>query len=427
MNTFIQLIIKLFLRLIGQGDQKTSPPAKQQAPTAAVKPTPPPKPVAQEPVIPEPVEEEPPQPTTAETGPLAPGHGLQFNEIFDDATSGKLKAVLVSDGDAEGKFRFYKKGSWEGLYTGGQRPIGDFIQAEGDLLSELEMTQSSQNLLKAVSENEGKLEAINAYDGAFLSFGIFQWTLGTRDHAGELPALMKKLKGTYPETFEQYLGRYGLDIGEKTNSMTGYLTLQGELINTRALKQQFRSREWVYRFWRAGGDRKVQAIEVEHALSRLKSFYWRYKVHGFTLNNIITSEYGVALLLDNHVNLPGLVRRALRAAMNETGLTDPTNWGSEEERKVLNAYVQHRATKVEGVGPMYDAINRAKRTEKYVKENVISDERGTFRYSHTRSRGVGNYIPEPQGFDPSDYPDLETDMEGRDIEFLGGAGTPETD
>lgn len=420
MNTFIQLIIKFFLRLMGQGEKKASSPADQQKPTAAPKPSPQPEPLAEDPVVPEPPLAEPPEPKPAETGPMAPAHGLQFNEIFDDEASARLKAILISDGEKEGEFRFYKRGSWEGWYTGGQRPIGDFIRAEGDLLGELDMTKSSQNLLQAVSENEGKLEAINAYDGAFLSFGIFQWTLGTRDNVGELPALMKKIKNTYPDTFQQYFGRYGVDVAEETNSMTGYLTLNGELINTQALKDQFRSREWVYRFWRAGGDRKVQAIEVEHALSRLKSFYWRYKVNGFSLNQIITSEYGVALLLDNHVNLPGLVRRALQAAMEETGLTDPTNWGSDEERKVLEAYVQHRATKVDGVGPMYDAINRAKRTANYVGENIISDERGTFRYSHTRSRGVGNYIPEPQGFDPADYPDLELDTEGRDMGFLAG-------
>ncbi|MCB0632506.1 MAG: hypothetical protein KDD15_22360, partial [Lewinella sp.] len=277
---------------------------------------------------------------------------------------------------------------------------------------------SSQNLLQAVSENEGKLEAINAYDGAFLSFGIFQWTLGVRDTVGELPALLKKLKETYPDTFQLYFGRYGVDIADQTNALAGYLTLNGELINTRALKEQFRSREWVYRFWRAGRDPKVQAMEVEHALSRLKSFYWKYKVHGFTLNNIITSEYGVALLLDNHVNLPGLVGRALRKAMDQTGLTDPTNWDTAEERRVLNAYIEHRATTIDGIGPMYDAKGRAKRTAAYVTDNIISDERGTFRYSHTASRGLGNYIPEPQGFDPNDYPDMELDTEGRDMEFL---------
>lgn len=434
MNAFIQTIIKFFLRLfqgkkhkpsgsagkpvsgagggskpISTGSVSGSKPTNTGGSADDSKPVPEPPP---------PVDTPEPSPS----GPLAPDAGLTYEETFEEDGQGKrkLKSIRITDGQVSASFsrNYNNKRGWEGWYTGGQRPIGDFIRAESDLLKDLKMTGSSQNLLQAVSENEGKLEAINAYDGAFLSFGIFQWTLGTGDRVGELPALMKKIKATYPDTFLQYFGRYGLDVDEKTNSQTGYLRLNDALINTRALKEQFRSRDWVYRFWRAGGDPKVQAMEVEHALSRLKTFYWNYKAHGFTLNKIITSEYGVALLLDNHVNLPGLVRRALEAAMNETGLKDPGVWGTEEERKVLEAYIRHRATRVNGVGPMYDAINRAKRTANYLKDEVISDERGSFQYSHTRSRGEPlNYVPEPRGYDPADFPDLEPDLEGRDMEF----------
>lgn len=419
MNTFFQLIIKFFLRLFGQGNSNNSKPGTS-IPTPGPKPTSPTELAEEAPKPTKPVDGTPVQPTPAEAGPLMPAHGLQFNELFDDAepSANKLNAILISDGEMEGKFKYYQNRKWAGWYTAGERPIGNFIRAEGELLRELNMTSSSQNLLQAVSDNEGNLEAINAYDGAFLSFGIFQWTLGTGDRVGELPALLKKIKESYPDTFQRYFGRYGLAIHPDTNKLTGYLTLNGEAINTRALKDQFRSREWVYRFWRAGLDPKVQAIEVEHALSRLKAFYWSYKVHGFSLNQIITSEYGVALLLDNHVNLPILVKKALQAAMNETGLKDPTNWDTPEERRVLEAYIRHRGATIDGYGPMYDAKKRAERTARYLKEKVISDERGSFQYSQTRSRSLENHVPQPQGFDPADYPELEPDTEGRDLEFL---------
>lgn len=422
MNAFLQTIIKLFLRLFNAGRSDKSGQPNTSPPSTSPMPKPQPKPIAEQPPAseePAPPTPEPEPPTPEQSGPISPDHGLQFNEVAREDGSGPAY-ILISDGEVEGKFRYYKKGSWAGWYTGGKSPIKDFIQAEGELLRELKMTRSSQNLLQAVSENEGKLEAINAYDGAFLSFGIFQWTLGVRDTVGELPALLNKLRDTYPDTFYQYFGRFGLGLAEQTNALTGYLTYNGQLVKDRAVKEQFRSKAWVYRFWRAGQDRLVQAIEVEHALSRLKAFYWRYKVHGHTLNKIVTSEYGVALLLDNHVNLPGLVKRAIKAAMDQAGLNDPTNWGTDEERRILEAYVAHRATKVDGVGPMYDAKGRAKRTAAYVGNSIISDERGTFRYSHTTSRSLENHIPEPDGFNPADYPDLELDLEGRDLEFLSG-------
>ena len=443
MNAFIQFFLKLFKGLLPANQRETTvsagpkPVAKSQ-PTP--KPAPRPQPTATPPApapIPTsfdtptapppapPATPAPPAPTPAEpaaSGPAAADQGLQMEKIFKDAAQQRLKAIKVTDGTEEGTFNWFasSRNSWKGWYTSGRREIKDFVRNEPALLNELNMTQSGQNLLQAVSDNEGKLEAINAYDGAFLSFGIFQWTLGTRDNAGELPALLKKIKAAYPAAFAQLYGRYGLGVSSDTNAITGFLTLDGELVNTRARKEQFRDAEWVYRFWRAGLNREVQAVELDHGLSRLKTFYWRFKVHGFTLNQIITSEYGVALLLDNHVNLPALVRTALKAAMDETGLTDPTGWDTAEERRVLEAYIKHRATNVGGYGPMHDAINRAKRTAKYLDEGVISAERNSFVATTTATRGFedsGNFVAPPEDFTPADYPELELETEGRDMEF----------
>jgi hypothetical protein len=446
MNSFIQSILN-FLQQFLQRDGNSGPsrpdpkapsrPATRPQPAPSPEPTPPPQPTAFDtpPVTPAPAPTPPtpepaptpapaPAPTpAATTEPVTADHGLRMEKIFKGPDNQKLKAIKVTDGEKEGVFPHFasSRNSWKGWYTRGERDIKDFVRNEPALLRELDMTQSAQNLLQAVSDNEGNLEAINAYDGAFLSFGIFQWTLGTRDNAGELPALLKKIKSAYPAAFYQHFGRYGIDVSSDTNAITGFLTLDGKLINKRALKEQFRSAEWVYRFWRAGLNREVQAIELDHGLSRLKTFYWRYKVHGFTLNEIVTSEYGVALLLDNHVNLPALVKKALEAAMTETGLTDPTNWDTAEERRVIDAYIKHRATRVGGFGPMYDAIDRAKRTAKYLTEGIISDERNSFVASNTSTRSIddmGNFVPEPEDYKPSDYPDVELDTEGRDMEFL---------
>lgn len=424
MNSFIQLIVKFFLRLIGQ-KEAPKPTVQKPEPVPVTEPDPP----VATPGTPEAAEDltEPPAaPEPEEPAILTPEHGLAFEEEFEEKPDANgqtvkiLKSVRTSDGSVAGTFRYFKKGRWEGFYSRGEHQVRDFIEAESAMLGKLDISPSSQGALRAVSENEGRLEAINAYDGAFLSFGMFQWTLGTKNNAGELPALVKKLKQNYPDTFQQYFGRFGLDVSEDTNSQSGYLVLNGELINSPELKEQFRSREWVYRFWRAGGDPQVQAISVKHAAGRLEYFYWRWKINGFTLNKIITSEYGVALLLDNHVNLPAHAKLALEAAMNETGLTDPTNWNSEEEQKVLAAYVQQRNKKVGRYGPMHDALGRSGRIAKYVERNILSDRRNSFSYTRTRSRGLdsGNFVPAPAGYDPNDFKDLEMDNEERDMTFL---------
>ena len=434
MNAFIQSILKILRQLFSAGGKSGSgpadapaPPKRQPAPKPVPKPQPePPAPVAEESEPPAPVSQptapEPaPDPTPEPPPPAVPqafDMGLQIDE---EHKNGKLHAVTISDGNQEARFRYMTpRGGWEGWYTFGEREIADFIEKEPALIRELQMSNSAKNMLRAVSDNEGKLEAINAYDGAFLSFGIFQWTLGTGDSKGELASLLKRIKESYPATFHRYYGRYGIDVTNDSNAIYGYLSLDGERIDTKAKKDQFRSKEWVYRFWQAGTEREVHAVELAHGLARHDTFYWRWEAHGFPLNEVITSEYGVALLLDNHVNLPAHARDSIRAAMSQTGLTDPTNWGTAEERKVIDAYLKLRATKVGRYGPMHDAKLRASRTKRYLDEGLITDERGSFQLSDTGTRG-GFGVPADDFFEQQpEFPEELMDTEGRDMSFLGG-------
>lgn len=281
----------------------------------------------------------------------------------------------VSEGEKKVFFEKYRSG----YKYGGTKNLNQRWDFLSGFLEELKISESSRSVIIAALPNEASFEGINAWDATFFNFGIYQWNLGTRANQGELPALLKKIKTFYPEAFRQYFGKYGIDFSEETTAVNGYLTLNGELIDAAAKKEIFRAPEWLFPFWLAAQDPKIQAVQLEHAISRLDRFYWSFKVYGFTLNQIITSEYGVALLLDNHVNLPALVQKALKAAMDETGLKDPTNWGTEEERRVLEAYIKARARNLDGVGPMSDAEGRAQATYSYVKKGIISDQRGSFR------------------------------------------------
>ena len=60
--------------------------------------------------------------------------------------------------------------------------------------------------------NEGNLDAINTWDNAFLSFGLFQWTAGTGSGKGELPALLARIKNEDRDLFDKYCGQHGLDV-----------------------------------------------------------------------------------------------------------------------------------------------------------------------------------------------------------------------
>jgi len=334
------------------------------AKSAANQPAPPPQP--NRPVPPPP----PPPPTSS--GSSSSAAKLNVKNQGD--------RVVVSDGSHE--CSFIKRDA--GLAYYGSITISQAIKANSSLMTQLGITRSALNVMESVSENEGKLDAINSYDKAFFSYGVFQWTIGTGDGTGELPALLKKFKRSFSSQFQQYFGAYGIDVSSDTTDTYGYLVLNGNKIDRASEKEQFRSPEWAFRFWLAGQSGQMQAIMIEHALGRLRSFYWTPKeaINGFTLSEIITSEYGVALLLDNHVNRPSWVGDCVEQAMNNTGLTNPTFWGTAEEKKVIDEYLRVRTSYTTGSAkPMTKANERAAVTQKYLNSGVISAERNSFQYS----------------------------------------------
>jgi hypothetical protein len=282
--------------------------------------------------------------------------------------------VYVSDGPDEVRFTKFKKG----VYYVGKQKVIDAVNNNKDALQGLGLTESVINMMIAVSENEGNLDAINTWDNSFMTFGMFQWTIGAGSDPGELAALAARIKKANPGLFQTYYGQYGLDV-QSADSISGFFTLKGVKLASPAQKESMRCNEWAFYFWKSGQDPLVQSIQIQHAMSRLDVFYKSdaYKPNGFYISELVTSEYGVALILDNHVNRPGYIKGCLEKAMNNTGLTEPANWGTQEERKLIDEYIRIRATY--GRSPMTDADKRAAVTKKYMDNGTISAERGSFR------------------------------------------------
>lgn len=316
---------------------------------------------------------------------------------------GNKTYIKASDGSATINFRKYRAG----VYTLGNQQLLSFLQQNRHSLISSQFSDSALKVLIAVAENEGCLDAVNTFDNSFLSFGIFQWTLGASTNKGELAALLKKLKATDSHTFHTCFGQYGLDISSNTNSTYGYVTHNGQAVQSIANKTKFRGVDWAFRFWKAGYNTTMKKVQAQHAIDRLHTFYWRKTAHSFPISKIITSEYGVALLLDNHVNRPSYVAKCLAKAMATVGLTNPTNWTTKEETKVLECYLTLRKTF--GHSPMTDAAKRAASTTKFLTRGAISDLRGSFCLG-PRTRGMT--IGEPPRFvDLSDYEEIQDEFE----------------
>lgn len=307
----------------------------------------------------------------ADTQSIVLSPGLTVRE----AVSGGKTRVYVSDGDAEKRFTRFRKG----IYTIGDQKAIEFINANRSTLASFGLTDSAVNVIVSVSENEGNLDAINTWDNSFMTFGMFQWTVGSGGSAGELPALLWKITKINEDVFDKYFRRHGIDIAN-TGDVTGYLTFNGRKIAKAADKEMLRSPQWAFRFWRSGQDPLIQLIEIQHAFSRLERFYRsaRAKVKGYFISDLVTSEYGVALILDNHVNRPGHIVPILEKAMDRTGLSNPGTWDTSKEQELIEAYLSIRET--HGRLPMTNARKRAEVTTSYLTRGIISDERGSFQW-----------------------------------------------
>ena len=266
----------------------------------------------------------------------------------------------------------------KGLYRIGLHEPENFIANHRVKLQEVNLSDSEMNVIFATSENEGNLDAVNTWDNQFLSFGMFQWTAGGAGRPGELPALLKIVKDVYPDNFQHYWGQFGLDVID-VGAKTGWLSYRGKKLISAADKAMLREHIWAYRFARAGSDIEIQAAQIRHAVNRIQQFYYARssKLNGYTLSELITSEYGMALLLDNHVNRPGYVYGCVAKALDRSNLSpaELSRGGDDEEQLVIKNYLDVRETY--GKYPMTDAKQRAAVTRGYVVDGIISASRGS--------------------------------------------------
>ena len=90
----------------------------------------------------------------------------------------------------------------------------------------------------------------------------------------------------------------------------------------------------------------------------------------------MTSELGIALVLDEHVNRPGHVPGTLADAIASLGLQaeDPGQWYDQQEHRLIEAYLHKRhATN------MTDSDGRAGKIEKAMLDGAPLDSRGSFK------------------------------------------------
>ena len=144
-----------------------------------------------------------------------------------------------------------------------------------------------------------------------------------------------------------YFGQFGVDASSLDDN-TGWLSLNGVRLVTEADKSLMRQPIWALWFAIAGMDALVQSVQVVHAISRLDRFYFKptQTLQGFTLSQILSSEFAVALLLDHHVNRPSHVIPCVADAIARSGLTPAqvAQSSTDNEALIIQNYLTLRET-----------------------------------------------------------------------------------
>lgn len=264
-----------------------------------------------------------------------------------------------------------------GLFNYGATSLKRFFAEDPDAFPAL--PPSVLRVMQAVSDNEGKVEAINTWDNAILSCSLYQWTTAAGTAAGELPYALAFLKRDAPAAFQTYFGVLGIDVEVASGASTGFFRRDGQRLDTEAQKSPLRQHLWAYRFWRAAHDRDVRRAYVKAAIARIDRFYHRAvpALGNRPLSDFVSSEVGVAHILDQHVNRPGHVPQTLvtgvKSFIASGGSDDPRRWNDRDEQRVLALYLAART----GTS-MTDSAKRAASIEANVTAGLLSNRRGSF-------------------------------------------------
>jgi hypothetical protein len=251
----------------------------------------------------------------------------------------------------------------------GTLPLGGYTKW-ADLVANNTVTEDEKTILIAMSENEGKLDAVQSYDSEIITAGAMQKTINPNGY-GELPIQMWEFKTAYPDKYACYVENCKwLITEEKTETINAagtvtnttyrykasYDGLTGAALKTKVREgfesSKFRSKveckpmEPIINLMK---DEDYQKKQIEDFIKRMNSALakspTRYSSN--TISDFIHSNLGKAVVLDHDVNRPGQVRNCFGAALdtffgtNPTVSKRPSDWGAQfarNETAILEIY-----------------------------------------------------------------------------------------
>jgi hypothetical protein len=263
---------------------------------------------------------------------------------------------------------------------------------------------STYRVIRAVAEQEcmGHFDSVNSYDGCIVSIGPCHWTMGlfpaggTNYNNGELAGFLSYLLHQYPDDYRRAYGDFGLypatawtsrsnPTGRGTMWNEGLKKYEGWYVTHRegvtraqmasslatlptvnrnyAEANYYSTLHWFFRWVMAG--RTIQGVQrAMWDMTRMRiqdildvSLLIDPTGHPSftdTIENMVTSEKGIAFLLRWHIFRPGdvtqnsgHVRTAIRETIASSGLANwnnRANWQNTHEAAITQGLLAHIVT-----------------------------------------------------------------------------------
>ena len=225
------------------------------------------------------------------------------------------------------------------------------------------VTSSERRIISAMCENEGKINAVQAYDGEVITAGAMQKTIKTTG-AGELPTQVKKFKDAYPDEYLELFEGQGwfLDLSSAKPKMYYQDSefLDGQKLEGQNLKEKLRvgcsqstqgnviQCKPVSVLSCAIGSPSYVEVQILDFITRLRNVLLEVPTsYNFKIGELFKSDFGRATVLDESVNRPSHVPDSVKRALDKFFLAhatvskDVATWGSSHaayEREILVYY-----------------------------------------------------------------------------------------
>lgn len=236
-----------------------------------------------------------------------------------------------------------------------------------ELISAGYVTEDDKEIICVMTENEGKIEAVQSYDSEIITAGAMQKIISI-DGVGEFPKQVNKIKELHPDLYVEFFESQGwyLDSASVSPKMfyqhgdwKGGVRLEGEDLKSSlregcsedtvgktidcppvsSIACAISSPEYV----------KLQIIDY---IDRLRSALSKKPTgYAYSANELFKSKLGRGLVLEHDINKPAFVADDLKAAIDKFHLNNPkvsediSSWGgahAENEQKIIEYYGPER-------------------------------------------------------------------------------------